>query len=300
MGSLRRFLIPGALVAFVAAVGVFFFSSSQPAAHAQPASVPQTAPSTTASPGGYGTSGSAVGAGGALAKGHATAPSSSLRDKTLPLPRRLLPQGRILFVDNCSSCHGTDAAGSSRAPNLLGLGAGTVDFWVSTGRMPLAEPTQQPAVKPPRFNREQTLAIAAYVSSLLPGGQGIPIPNTADANQANGQNLFALNCAGCHTITGVGDALSAGAYAPSLYPATPTQVYEAVRIGPGQMPRFSPQQLNPAQVNDLVSYVEYLHHASDPGGAGLGHVGPVTEGFIGLFIGLGALMLVAFWIGDRA
>jgi ubiquinol-cytochrome c reductase cytochrome c subunit len=319
MAGRRRLLLPGALAAFVAAAGVFFLaSSSGSVARAQTAGTGAGAASgaslpASSAPGA--TPGVATPAAPSTSSPTTSTPTTSaapaptiaasrgqrvLQDPTIKLPKSLVPEGRVLFIDNCSSCHGTNAAGSSRAPNLLGLGAATVDFWVSTGRMPLAEPTQQAVVKPPRFNERQTHAIAAYVDSLLPGGPGIPAVDTAHADQGNGGNLFAINCAGCHTITGVGDALSAGAYAPSLYAATPTQIYEAVRIGPGQMPRFSPQQLSPAQVNDLVSYVRYLHHASDPGGAGLGHVGPVTEGFIGLLLGVGALMLVAFWLGDRA
>src|ERR1019366_8245841 len=54
------------------------------------------------------------------------------------LPKSFIAPGQALFAANCSSCHGPEALGTTRAPNLQGLGAGTVDFWVSTGRMPLA------------------------------------------------------------------------------------------------------------------------------------------------------------------
>src|ERR1700758_4169506 len=58
-------------------------------------------------------------------------------------PSSYIAPGHILFEQNCSSCHGTDAAGQAvspelQGPNLRGLGAGTIDFWLSTGRMPLA------------------------------------------------------------------------------------------------------------------------------------------------------------------
>ena len=43
-----------------------------------------------------------------------------------------------------------------------------------------------------------------------------------------------------------------------------------------------------------------LQHPDNAGGAGLGGIGPVGEGFVGLLIGVGLLMLVCFWIGDRA
>jgi ubiquinol-cytochrome c reductase cytochrome c subunit len=205
-----------------------------------------------------------------------------------------------LFIANCSSCHGPNAQGTDRGPNLVGVGAATVDFWVSTGRMPLAYPGAQAVRKPVLFSRTQQLAIVSYVTSLGAGGPGIPAVNTQAASQSNGNDIFGLNCAGCHVITGTGDALANSAFAPSLYQASPTQIAEAIRTGPGNMPRFGPGTLSDQQVNDVVRYVTYLQHPSDPGGFGLGHVGPVTEGFLAIVVGLGVLILAAYWIGIRA
>jgi ubiquinol-cytochrome c reductase cytochrome c subunit len=42
-----------------------------------------------------------------------------------------------------------------------------------------------------------------------------------------------------------------------------------------------------------------IQHPVDRGGFGLGGFGPVAEGLVALLIGVGGLMLVAFWIGDR-
>ncbi len=42
-----------------------------------------------------------------------------------------------------------------------------------------------------------------------------------------------------------------------------------------------------------------IQHPTNPGGVGLGGIGPVGEGFVGLLLGVGVLMLVCFWIGDR-
>ncbi len=226
--------------------------------------------------------------------------SSSNAITDLTLNAASIPYGKSLFVENCASCHGVEAQGSSRAPNLQGLGAATVDFWVSTGRMPLADPTVQAAQKPSRFSRSQTLAIDAYVSSLAPGGPAIPNVNLSLASLAQGASLFSTNCAGCHTITGAGDALASGVFAPSLAVATSTQIAEAMRTGPGNMPRFGPLTLSNTQVADIVKYVDYLKAPNDRGGIALGHVGPVTEGFVGILMGLGSLMLAGLWIGGRA
>jgi ubiquinol-cytochrome c reductase cytochrome c subunit len=77
-------------------------------------------------------------------------------------------------------------------------------------------------------------------------------------------------------------------------------VAEAMRIGPANMPRFS-GNLSDSQVRDVVAYVtEKIQHPSNPGGVGLGGVGPVAEGFIALLLGVGGLALVCFWIGERS
>ena len=55
--------------------------------------------------------------------------------------------------------------------------------------MPLANTSAQAIRKPPRFNRIQTLEIAAWVQSLTPGeGTQVPIVNTAGADLEDGQH----------------------------------------------------------------------------------------------------------------
>jgi quinol---cytochrome-c reductase cytochrome c subunit len=211
--------------------------------------------------------------------------------------------GQTLFENNCSSCHGTEALGSDIAPNLQALGSGTIDFWLSTGRMPLANSSETATRKPPRFNQTQILQIVAFVNSLTAPGEGniaIPSVNLSGTNLSNGENLFVLNCAACHTILGTGDAIADNNYAPSLHQATAYQIVEAMRTGPGNMPRFGPGTLSDQQVADIVAYVRGpIQKADNHGGVGLGGIGPVAEGFVGLLIGVGGLMLVAYWLGDR-
>jgi mono/diheme cytochrome c family protein len=179
----------------------------------------------------------------------------------------------------------------------------TVDLWLSSGWMPLAEPTAEPERKPAKFDRTEVLEIVRYVTSLAPSfdNPGIPVGlDISHANVAVGFSLFALNCAPCHTITGAGDALADGIQAPPLHGVTKTMVWEAVRTGPGNMPRFGPRTLSSAQVDDIVGYVvKNIQHPVSPGGLSLGGVGPVAEGFVGLFVGVGACLLAALWVGDR-
>lgn len=219
----------------------------------------------------------------------------------------LVTLGQALFQQNCASCHGNEANGvpangtSGAYPNLVGLGPATIDFWVESGRMPAADPRAVQA--PRRFARlthNQALAIAAWVTSLDPNAYPyIPTPHLKRANVADGAALFALNCAACHTIEGDGDALAASTFAPSLRNIPATQVAEAIRTGPGNMPRFT-GNLSDYQVNDIVKYVTTeIQHPNNPGGFGLGGLGPVAEGFVGLALGVGLLALVGYWVGER-
>jgi ubiquinol-cytochrome c reductase cytochrome c subunit len=292
-----RFLAPAVLVGCVGVVGLLGFSSgSAPAAASPTTTLPQLSTSSA-----YPTS---------MNSRQKPSVANTVKNQNesqqtgvayVRLPRSFIAPGQALFSANCSSCHGPEALGTDRAPNLQGLGSGTVDFWVSTGRMPLADSSQQATRKPPRFNTLQTLEIAAFVQSLTPGvGVQVPIVDTKNANLESGNDLFTLNCAACHTITGAGDALMDGAYAPSLHLATPTQIVEAIRSGPGNMPHFGPGDITNNEARDITAYVHgVIQQPSDPGGFGLGGIGPVGEGFVGLLLGVGVLMLVCFWIGDR-
>jgi ubiquinol-cytochrome c reductase cytochrome c subunit len=224
-------------------------------------------------------------------------------------PQSFIDAGRLLFAQTCSSCHGNDANGVGQnglaaiGPNLQGVGAATVDFWVSSGRMPAADVKAVEAERrPTRLTPLQALELAAWVNSLDPSVPAVPYPHLNGADQSVGANLFSLNCAACHTITGAGDALAFGTNAPSLQvrSITAQQVAEAIRTGPANMPRFS-GNLTDQQVADLVSYVTArIQHPDNPGGFGLGGVGPVAEGFVALLIGVGGLALICFWIGDRS
>jgi ubiquinol-cytochrome c reductase cytochrome c subunit len=208
--------------------------------------------------------------------------------------------GRALFLAGCSSCHGLEAQGGNQAPSLIGVGAAAVDFQLSTGRMPLAKPGAQAERHPPKYTQTQIDQIASYIASLAPGPA---IPDEATLNNgakiAEGGALYRTNCAQCHQAAGQGGALSYGKHAPYLGNATKTQIYEAVRTGPENMPVFSDGTLSDTQVASIIKYVQYVTDAKDPGGNGIGHYGPVPEGLVAIIIGLGGLVIATLWIGTR-
>jgi ubiquinol-cytochrome c reductase cytochrome c subunit len=204
--------------------------------------------------------------------------------------------GRQVFLRDCAWCHGTDASGTHNGPDLVGVGAEDADFYLRTGRMPLGSPDQTVRPGPPKYDDATITAIADYIGSL--GGPGIPALGPGDI--ANGRTLFLENCAACHSASGTGTILTGGQRVPDLWHTAPTQVAEAIRVGPGAMPPFSEHQVSPQELNDIVAYVHQLGSPQDPGGAGLDQYGPIAEGAVALFGLLLGLVIVIRLLGRRA
>lgn len=238
-------------------------------------------------------------AGIALGFAHASAAERDSAHAQTGPDSNAVERGRKLYLTGCASCHGANGEGTALGVDLRGVGAASADFQLTTGRMPSTAPNRQSVSKPPVYRRSEIDDLVAYVASL---GPGPPIPNVRDphGDLQQGGRLYLNNCAACHSAAGNGGALSLGRDAPTLHPATPTQVGEAVRSGPGNMPVFGPETLTPRQLNSIVRYVEYLKDPNDPGGLPLGLVGPITEGLVAILVGLGALMLATRWIEPRA
>jgi ubiquinol-cytochrome c reductase cytochrome c subunit len=204
-----------------------------------------------------------------------------------------------VYLRDCAVCHGADARGSDRGPSLDEAGPALVDYYVSTGRMPLEDPGDKPQRHTPAYPPETIAGLVRYVTSLTGAtSPAIPHVDIASADLAEGAHQFQLNCAACHAATGVGGALLERA-APKVTSATPRQAAEAIRTGPGQMPGFGRAALSDAQVRDTVAYVRYLAHPEDRGGNPLWHLGPLAEGAAVAVLGLGPILLAIRWIGTR-
>ncbi|GGQ11846.1 cytochrome bc1 complex diheme cytochrome c subunit [Streptosporangium pseudovulgare] len=206
-------------------------------------------------------------------------------------------RGRQLYRATCAGCHGQDGGGSQNGPSLRDAGPADVDYQVSSGRMPLPAPDAVPRRGKPAFGRRDIDALIAYVSTL---GRGEPIPRVAPGDVRLGATLYLQNCASCHSASAVGAALPDGRYAPSLMYPSPTQIAEAIRIGPGTMPEFSQGTLSDAEVNSIIGYILALRRTDDRGGAKLGGVGPVAEGLVAWVFGIGLLLIVIRLLGKRA
>jgi ubiquinol-cytochrome c reductase cytochrome c subunit len=219
-----------------------------------------------------------------------------------------IDEGQRLFAIGCASCHGLGGEGQIRdtgevlGPSLVGVGAASVNFQVGTGRMPMSAPGAQAPRKEVQYTEDQIDALAAYVASLAPGPP-VPTPDQYDPEQgdpSHGGVLYRTNCASCHNTTGQGGALTYGKYAPALTGVEPIHMYQAMITGPQSMPVFNDQVLTPEDKRDIIAYLQTVEAAPNPGGLGIGRIGPVSEGLWAWIIGIGGLIGAAVWIGTKA
>ncbi len=215
----------------------------------------------------------------------------------------MVEEGREIFLKGCSSCHGLNAEGGGIAPALIGVGAASVDFQVGTGRMPMADMSQQAMRKTPVYDEAETAALAEYVASLAPGPA---IPGAAqltyerDGNTAEGGELFRTNCAMCHNAAGQGGALTQGKYAPTLMGVSAKHIYEAMITGPQAMPVFGEKAITPEEKLSIIKWIKAVENEKGLGGASLGKVGPVTEGLVSWVLGIGLLIGIAVWLTTKS
>jgi len=208
--------------------------------------------------------------------------------------------GQALYEASCAACHGTHGEGTAEGPPLGETGAAGVDFMIRTGRMPQPAPGEPVRRDRPAFGEADIQALVAYVASF---GKGPAIPDVqvnSSSDIAAGRAAYIATCAACHGAGGSGDAVGGGALAPPLLDTPPTQVGEAIRVGPGAMPQFDARQISDQDLSSIAAYLAFLRSkAAAPGGETVGGVGPVAEGYVGWLVYLVGLFLVTRWIERR-
>ncbi|HEU0238363.1 MAG TPA: c-type cytochrome [Micromonosporaceae bacterium] len=219
-----------------------------------------------------------------------------------PAPSSDVSAGKTLFDTSCITCHGANAQGvAGRGPSLIGVGDASVEFQVSTGRMPAAGQSAQEIEKQPVFDETQAQQIGAYIQSLG-GGPQLPEGNnlSSGGNIAQGGDLFRVNCSSCHAFGGGGGALSSGKFAPTLANATDRTIYAAMLSGPQNMPVFGDNQISPQEKRDIIAYIQNLKSDPAPGGLSIGRVGPVAEGLVIFLVGIVVLLFAMLWIAGKS
>jgi quinol---cytochrome-c reductase cytochrome c subunit len=242
-------------------------------------------------------------------------PSGIVRPTTEP-GRPSAQLGAELFAGNCASCHGIAGSGIEhprpgagnllgQGPPLRGVGAMPPDFYLRLGLMPLGNPHEQPEQSRVLLSDKEIRSLVAYVASL---GPGPPIPNpgvrlvngrlVGAGTVGDGLYQFTLHCAGCHQIVARGGFVT-GARVPPLQGLTPTEIAEAVRIGPYLMPRFSSTQLSNYELSSIIKYVLTTRAPVNRGGWGIGNLGPIPEGIVAWWIAIPLLLGLCVILGKR-
>jgi ubiquinol-cytochrome c reductase cytochrome c subunit len=201
-----------------------------------------------------------------------------------PAPSSTYPPGSggRVFAENCSGCHGPRGEGFV-GPPLAAAGFASL----------VAPMVEQGGISMPPFagvlSAADVDAVAQYVS------QELADPAARKAEVSPGGDLYRLYCAGCHSATGRGGALTRGPNAPDIsqYPAA--EALAAMILGRGNMPAFAGNTLDVQQQAAVGLYVEVLVDPPSPGGHGLGYLGPVPEGAVGA-VALLLLLLLAVWL----
>jgi len=209
--------------------------------------------------------------------------------------------GRVLYQTHCASCHGSDLNGTAQVPSLQDSGGAGVDFYLVTGRMPGANESVQAIHTAPHFNVRQIAALDAYVSARAKSGTAIPNVVLDDKLLQRGRRLFENDCEACHGAAAEGATVGGRWVALPLYRATPTEIGEAVRFGPGVMPRFTSAELSAKDLDAVATYVHYLTvNPGTYGGFTMDFLGPAAEGLVGGILGVGALFWVIYFTGTKA
>ncbi|MCB1332282.1 MAG: cytochrome-c oxidase, cbb3-type subunit III [Roseivivax sp.] len=176
-----------------------------------------------------------------------------------------LNAGAAVFRTWCAQCHGSGAAGAKGYPNLLDddwLWGGSIEdiHTTITHGIRNADDDEARFSQMPAFGKDELLdagqidAVVNYVMSL----SGDPVDA---AKVADGQVVYADNCAACHAEDGTGDIFQG---APNLtdaiwlYGGDYDTLHETVTNARfGVMPNWN-SRLSEAEIRAVASYVHSL------------------------------------------
>jgi ubiquinol-cytochrome c reductase cytochrome c subunit len=94
----------------------------------------------------------AGGVGGFMRAGSAAHGATVATPRGETAPAAAIADAKVAYLRDCATCHGADARGTAVGSSLQGVGSAALDYWVSTGRMPLvanARPAKSPQGEAP-------------------------------------------------------------------------------------------------------------------------------------------------------
>jgi cytochrome c oxidase cbb3-type subunit 3 len=171
--------------------------------------------------------------------------------------------GRAAFANNCAPCHGAGAVGAVGYPNLQD------DDWLWGGTVEAIHQTIQHGVRNesadarvgdmPAFGKDGVLN-AAQISQVSDYVLALSDPAKAAENK-DGAQVFADNCAACHGETGAGNPdLGAPNLTDAIWLFGGTKdaiAYSVINGRKGVMPAMG-ARLDPVTVKSLAVYVHSL------------------------------------------
>jgi cbb3-type cytochrome c oxidase subunit III len=173
-------------------------------------------------------------------------------------------RGKTLFQERCAQCHTLADAGAQGTigPNLDESYAHPIEQGFDESsirdlvRAQIAYAVEHPPTGEPGMPRdivtgEDAASVARYVASVA-GRPVVAAPDDGEEILA-GDQLFTLNCAGCHILAA---ARATGEVGPSLDAAQPTleETIQIVTNGRGAMPPFE-GRLSEEQIQNVSQFV---------------------------------------------
>lgn len=201
-----------------------------------------------------------------------------------------IARGAQLYQRNCAVCHAHDGSGIARvAPAIAGDSGARIDLSMRTGRMPLSDPLR--GIRERTFSAAERRATMAYLVDAWDLEWDVSDPPAGDA--AQGQRIYAVNCAQCHGAAGGGGVAGDGVQIPPVIGVDETTIAMATRVGPFAMPQFSDEVISDQELGHIVAFLdEDVHPANSP--LGLKEVGELEAIFFAALL-TATVVLVCLW-----
>ena len=234
----------------------------------------------------------AVGAGAALTAGRRprTPPSPrGVRRSDDPPSSRSTPQRAGAVRDQLHHLPRAQRAGRARTagPSLIGVGSAAVDFQVGTGRMPVTRQEAQVERKPPKFDRRRRPASSRHTSRSSAAARRCPTGDLRGCRRQPGRRRRAvpaqllvlprLRRRRRRAVLRQVRAVAARRHRPADLGG------DADR--PAEHAGLRRQPAHPRAEAAIIAYVQTLKAQQDPGGCGIGRLGPVPEGLVIFLVG---------------